>query len=143
MCLIMSFPWLGKYKPEKVRILVYFTQRYLFIYLFIHMHTRSVYIYYIYIYVYIFICICIYIIYIIYMYVSYNLCNHESNVLSRLLPQWLCGNSSSGAQHVRFFHFIQIICLLVVLLFFVSFFVLIDVFIHFIVLFVYFHLFVS
>ena len=103
---------------------------YLFIYLYIY--TLAIYIY-----------IYIYIIYIIYMYVSYNLCNHESNVLFRLLPQWLCCNSSSGAQHVRFFYFIQIICLLVLLLFFVSFFVLIDVFIHFIVLFVYFHLFVS
>ena len=28
--------------------------------------------------------------------------NHENNVLSRLLPQWYCGNSCTWAHDARF-----------------------------------------
>ena len=34
---------------------------------------------------------------LIYIYNIY-ICNHENNVLSRLSPQWLCGNRTSCAQ---------------------------------------------
>ena len=36
-------------------------------------------------------------IYIMYIYI----CNHENNVLSRLSPQWLCGNSCIWAHDAR------------------------------------------
>ena len=29
------------------------------------------------------------------------MCNHENNVPSRLLPQWLCGNSCTWVHDVR------------------------------------------
>ena len=36
----------------------------------------------------------------IYIYISY----HESNVPSRLSPQWLCGNSCTWAPHIYYAH---------------------------------------
>ena len=66
---------------------------------------KCMYMYILYIYIeYIY---CIYIIYIyIYMYIDnifryICICNHENNVLSRLSPQCLCGNSCTWAHDVR------------------------------------------
>ena len=36
-----------------------------------------------------------------YIYVYKYICYHENNVLSRLSPQWLCGNSFPWVQDVR------------------------------------------
>ena len=33
----------------------------------------------------------------IYVYIYIYICNHENNVLSRLSPQWFCGNSCTWA----------------------------------------------
>ena len=57
----------------------------MYVYIYLHyLHT------YIYVYVYIYIYINIY----IYIYI----CNHESNMPSRLSPQWLCGSSCIWAH---------------------------------------------
>ena len=36
-----------------------------------------------------------------YIYIYIYICYHESSVLSRLSPQWLCGNSCTWAHDVR------------------------------------------
>ena len=60
-------------------------------------HTQQVYFY-----------LCTYMVYVhiytyiiyIYIYTYIYICNHESNVPSRLSPQWLCGNSCTWAHDV-------------------------------------------
>ena len=64
----------------------------MYIYIYIYMYI------YIYIHIYIYIYTCIY----IYIYIYIHICNHENNVLSRLSPQWLCGNSCTWTHDVRF-----------------------------------------
>ena len=47
-------------------------------------------------YLHTYICICIHI--HIYKYIYKYICNHESNMPSRLSPQWLCGSSCIWAH---------------------------------------------
>ena len=37
----------------------------------------------------------------IHIHIHTYICNHENNVLSRLSPQWVCGNSCTWTHDVR------------------------------------------